>query len=219
MENTVRDKPPPDLKVIETLRWDRERGFIRLAWHLSRCAETCKQFGIPFDAEAVRAAIDSAAIGEHLRIRLTIDLNGDIAVSATKIAGQLPSAPWRIALSDHRLHSADRWLHVKTTKRELYDLTRRDLPADLDEIIFANERGEICEGTITNLFFDFGDGLITPPRSCGLLPGVLRAELLASGECREGVVTITDLDRAEAIWAGNSVRGLIRCELIAKGIG
>jgi len=217
MENPVRDKPPPDLKVIETLRWDPERGFIRLAWHLSRCAETCKQFGIPFDAEAVRAALHRPASGEHMRVRLTIDLNGHIAVSATEISGAPPDVPWRIALSDDRLRADDPWLRVKTTNRELYDRARRDLPAHLDEIIFANERGEICEGTITNLFFDFGDGLITPPLSCGLLPGVLRAELLASGECREGVVTITDLDRAEAIWAGNSVRGLIRCELICQG--
>ncbi|MFP3920177.1 MAG: aminotransferase class IV family protein [Dichotomicrobium sp.] len=214
MEDTVRDKPPPDLKVIETMRWDREQGFARLERHLSRSAATCRQFGIPFDAEAVRAALHRAAVGGHMRVRLTIDLNGQIEVSATEISAGPPAAPWRIALSKHRLRADDPWLRVKTTRRELYDRTRRDLPAHLDEIIFANERGEICEGTITNLFFDFGDGLVTPRLSCGVLPGVLRAELLASGKCREGVVTSTQMDRAEAIWAGNSVRGLIRCKLV-----
>lgn len=216
MEDPVRDRPPADLKVIETMRWDRGQGFAQLDRHLARCAATCQQFGIPFDAEAVRAALPRAATGANMRMRLTIDLSGQIAVSATEISGEPPSAPWRIALSEHRLRADDPWLRVKTTNRDFYDQTRRDLPAHLDEIIFANERGEICEGTITNLFFDFGDGLITPPVCCGVLPGVLRAELLESGRCREGVVTVAQLDRAEAIWAGNSVRGLIRCRLIGQ---
>jgi len=216
MEDPVRDRPPADLKVIETMRWDRGRGFTRLDRHLSRCAATCEQFGIPFDAEAVRAAMDRAATGAQMRVRLTIDLNGHIEVSAVEFPGKPPAAPWRVGLSDHRLRADDPWLRVKTTERDLYDRTRRDLPAHLDEIIFANERGEICEGTITNLFFDFGDGLITPPVGCGVLPGVLRAELLASGQCREGVIALDDLCKAEAIWAGNSVRGLIRCTLAGQ---
>lgn len=216
MEDAVRDRPPADLKVIETMRWDRGQGFSRLDRHIARCAATCQQFGIPFDAEAVRAALHRAADGAHMRVRLTIDLNGHIEVSATEIPGAPPSDPWRIALSDQRLRADDPWLRVKTTKREIYDRARRELPAHLDEIIFANERGEICEGTITNLFFDFGDVLVTPPVSCGVLPGVLRAEMLASGKCREGVVTAAQMDRAEAIWAGNSVRGLIRCKLVGQ---
>lgn len=216
MEDTVRDKPPAGLKVIETMRWDRQHGFARLKRHLSRCAASCEQFRIPFDAEAVRAALHRAAIGEHMRVRLTVDLNGQIEVSATEISAGPPAAPWRIALSEHRLRADNAWLRFKTTERELYDRTRRDLPAHLDETVFANERGEVCEGTITNLFFDFGDGLVTPPVSCGVLPGVLRAEMLADGKCREGVVTCAEMDRAEAIWAGNSVRGLIRCRLVGQ---
>jgi len=214
MEDPVRDRPPADLKVIETMRWDREQGFARLDRHLARCAATCERFGIAFDAKAARAALDRAATGGHMRVRLTISLSGHIEVSATEIPAERPPEPWRIALSEHRLRAGDPWLRIKTTQRELYDRTRRDLPDHLDEIIFANERGEICEGTITNLFFDFGDGLITPPISCGVLPGVLRAELLGSGKCREGVVPYAQLDQVETIWAGNSVRGLIPCELV-----
>ncbi|RIA55812.1 aminotransferase class IV family protein [Dichotomicrobium thermohalophilum] len=216
MEDTVRARPPADLKVIETMRWDRASGFARFERHLSRCAATCQQFGIPFEAEAVRAALHRAATGAHMRVRLTIDLSGQIEVKATELAGEPPATPWRIALSDHRLRAGDPWLRVKTTKREIYDRARRELPAHLNEIIFANERDEICEGTITNLFFDFGDGLITPPVSSGVLPGVLRAELLAEGKCREGLVKLADLDSAEAIWAGNSVRGLIHCRLVGQ---
>src|SRR3546814_9833273 len=48
---------------------------------------------------------------------------------------------------------------------------------DADEVLLLNERGEVCEGTITNLFVEAETGqFLTPALSSGLLPGVLRAE-------------------------------------------
>ena len=77
-------------------------------------------------------------------------------------------------------------------------------------MILLNRRGEVCEGTITNVFADIGDGvLLTPPLRCGLLPGVLRSELRESGTAREAVLSEDDLRRAKAIFVGNSLRGLI----------
>jgi para-aminobenzoate synthetase/4-amino-4-deoxychorismate lyase len=58
-----------------------------------------------------------------------------------------------------------------------------------------------------------GSKLLTPPAASGLLPGVLRAELLASGRAREAVLTPEDLATVDAIYLGNSVRGLVRGEL------
>ena len=63
--------------------------------------------------------------------------------------------------------------------------------------------------TITNIFFDRGQGLRTPPLRCGLLPGVLRAELA----CPEEVLTLSDLPRTR-LWVGNALRGLIPARLI-----
>ena len=48
--------------------------------------------------------------------------------------------------------------------------------------------------------------------SSGLLPGTLRAELLASGQADEAVLTLADLARADAIYLGNSVRGLVAAQ-------
>jgi len=211
MEDPVCDEPPPDLKVIETMRWERGRGIVRLDRHLARCARTCERLGIAFDREAAHPLLERPGTGKRMRVRLTIDLHGHMEVSATEIGN--PPAEWRIALSGDRLSANDPWLQVKTTQRALYDATRHNLPGHLDEMIFANERDEVCEGTITNLFFDFGDGLVTPPLASGVLPGVLRAEMLSQGKCREDIVMLADLERANAIWAGNSVRGLIRCAL------
>ena len=81
-------------------------------------------------------------------------------------------------------------------------------------MILLNERGEVCEGTITSIFIDRGRGpLLTPPLSSGLLAGVLRAEMVESGEAMEAVVTVDDLRRATALFVGNSLRGLVPAQL------
>ena len=89
-----------------------------------------------------------------------------------------------------------------------HDGVRATLPDAVDEALFLNERDEVCEGTITNLFFDRGQGLRTPPLGCGLLPGVLRAEL----SCPEEVLLAKDLGLVQ-LWVGNALRGLIPARL------
>jgi 4-amino-4-deoxychorismate lyase len=88
------------------------------------------------------------------------------------------------------------------------------LPAGVDEAVFLNERGEVCEGAITTVFADLGDGLVTPPLACGLLPGILRAEMLTLGRAREGLLGMDDLVRAQ-LFVGNALRGLIPARLAA----
>ena len=86
-----------------------------------------------------------------------------------------------------------------------YKMRGAEYPAeDADEVILLNEKDEVCEGTITNLFFDRGQGLRTPPLACGLLLGVLRADLA----CPEEVLAADDLPRVR-LWVGNALRGLI----------
>ena len=53
--------------------------------------------------------------------------------------------------------------------------------------------------------------LLTPALDCGLLPGVLREELLQVGAIREAILTLNDLYRADRIWLVNSVRGWREC--------
>lgn len=140
------------------------------------------------------------------RLRLTLDRHGGLVMTASP----LPKlhVPWRIALAAQPLDSRDPWLRVKSSRRAAYDHARATLPEGIDEVVFRNERGEVCDGTITTLFFDAGAGLRTPPLACGLLPGVLRAELLANGPCREAMLLAADLHRVR-LWVGNSLRGLI----------
>ena len=54
--------------------------------------------------------------------------------------------------------------------------------------------------------------LLTPPAALGLLPGVLREQLIAEGRAREGELTLDDL--TGGFWIGNALRGLMRAVLV-----
>ena len=100
-------------------------------------------------------------------------------------------ATWTLRIAETRLDSGDPMLRHKTTRRAVYDAARAEFSRDdADEVILLNQRGEVCEGTITNIFIDIGEPvLVTPPLSSGLLPGVLRGELIATGKATEAMLT------------------------------
>jgi 4-amino-4-deoxychorismate lyase len=194
-----------DLKLIETMRWDGTR-LVRADRHLARLARSASELGFRFDRTRIDAELGRVAGSELLRVRLTLDLTGDVTVATAPIGRE--AFPWRLAVARERLRSDDPWLRHKTTSRARYDAARRSLPPAVDEILFQNERGEICEGTITNVFVHVRGMLATPPVTCGLLPGVLREELIASGRCTEAPLRLAHLRNAR-VWVGNSLRGLI----------
>ncbi len=190
----------PDLKLIETLLWDGAR-FPRLPLHAGRMAQSAEVLGWPFDLAAFRSALASRP-DAPARVRVTANRAGDVVAEFHPLPAR--ALEWRIAVSPVRLRSDDPWLGLKTTRRAVYDRARATLPVGIDELLFVNEKGEVCEGTITNIFFDRGRGLRTPPRASGLLPGVLR-EAMA---CPEEVLLFADLPLVK-LWVGNALRGLI----------
>lgn len=202
MESALSDRAgAPGLKLIETLGWTGQ-DFPRLPLHLARLAASTDRLGWACDPDAARAALLDAAPEKAARIRLTLDAAGQVDIQVSPLP---PTKPvWSLTLAATRLSSADPWLSLKSTRRAAYDQTRAALPTGADEAIFLNELGEVCDGTITTLFFDRGQGMRTPPLTCGLLPGVLRAELAVPEE-----VLLADELRHVRLWVGNSLRGLI----------
>jgi para-aminobenzoate synthetase / 4-amino-4-deoxychorismate lyase len=193
--------------------WTPQAGYALLQRHLQRLSASATYFGLACDSRAIAALLDGQRFSAPMRVRLTLDASGP-AVTAVP----LPPNPavFRFLLADEPLQSDSLWLAHKTTNRAFYDTPRQAAHAShgVDEVLFANERGELTEGSITNLFIERDGMLLTPPLSCGLLPGTLRAELLASGRAVEQVLRLADLAAAEAIWLGNSLRGLMPAQWI-----
>lgn len=207
MESTLRDTCPHDLRVIETFGACPD-GLPRWPAHRARLIVTCARLGIVPDLELVDAAVAVLDVSVPMRVRLTVDLTGGLNVEAVPV-GKAPDQ-WRIGLADHVVHADDPWFTVKTTHREIYDSARAALPNGLDEVVFVNQSGFVSEGTITNVFVQKGDILLTPALSNGVLPGILRAELLNDGRAQEAQLRWANVLAAEDVFVGNSLRGLIR---------
>jgi 4-amino-4-deoxychorismate lyase len=204
----------PDFRLIETLSWRPGAGFAHLDRHLARMGRSALALGIRFDAAAARALLEGHVGDEALRCRLTLDAQGRLDLTSAPLGA--PTTGWTLAIAEERLNSDNIWLRFKTTRRAQYDQARATLPAGVDELLFLNERDELCEGTITNLFLTLADGSkVTPPLSSGVLPGILRETLLTSGEVTERTLTLDDLQNAREIHMGNSLRGLIPTRLAA----
>ena len=205
-----------DFSLIETLRWQPGEGLIRLRLHLARLSRSARRLGFPQPVGAA-AKLDEAVAGATapLRVRLTFDAQGRIEVTSAPFVPLAPQTVWTVRIAKTRLHSADRLLRVKTTRRAVYEAARAEYaPDEADEVILLNERGEVCEGTITSFFLDDGSGVLrTPPISSGLLAGVLRTELICQRRARVGRLTLADLDTG-TLYLGNSLRGLIRANLV-----
>lgn len=204
----------PEFRLIETFAVYPDRETPLLARHLDRMARSSRGLGIPMEIAPIRADIESLNPSEPLRCRLTLSARGQPELTTSPLP-PTPSA-WRVAIADQRLDSAEPWLRHKSTRRALYDSARAALPDGIDELLFLNERDELCEGTITNLFVTTQTGeSLTPPLSSGLLPGVLRAHLLELGHFQTGTLTLADLTSASSFHMGNAMRGLIPATFVA----
>jgi para-aminobenzoate synthetase/4-amino-4-deoxychorismate lyase len=206
--------------LLETLLWQPDGGFLLLQQHLDRLQAAARHFFCrAADPDHLSARLEALAASlpqRAHRVRLLLDERLDIQLSAAPLDPQ--DQPRRVALA--RAPSAllgNPFVMHKTTRREVYDAARRAVAVavpDADDVLLINERGEVTESTIANLVVDLGGILVTPPCSCGLLPGVYRQHLLDTGRIVERVVRPEHLQAADAIYLANSVRGLWQVELI-----
>lgn len=205
-----------DYSVFETLKWERSSGFIRLEKHLNRLENSARALNMLFNRALIEKKL-SAKIKkiswDAARIKIIL-LAQDFKIEIAPFVEAKEEI--KIKLSNTIMQSNNPWLYHKTSLRTLYDDEWKEAQnMGFGEIIYQNENGELTEGSRSNIFLDMGDGiLLTPKIECGLLPGVLREELLANGRAKEAILTLQDIESAQNIYIGNSLRGLIKAVFI-----
>jgi para-aminobenzoate synthetase/4-amino-4-deoxychorismate lyase len=223
-------KPVPRFELIETILWQPNKDYWLLDDHLARLADSAAYFRFPFDRARINdALIAKAAQFEGVccqRVRLTLAKDGSLAIQAAPCQEPanlaIPAPPQdltnlpKVTLSQQQTDSNSPYLYHKTTLRDLYN-SERDLAVGngFIEVLFTNKRGEITEGSISNIFIKKENTILTPPLQSGLLAGIYRKFFLSNCPLpiREKLLFPTDLDGADAIYIGNSVRGLIQVQL------
>ncbi len=224
----------PDFEILETMLF--ENGISDLDTHLNRMAKSAKYFNFKFNKESAKkfvaeklnnvatavpsrassAPLETEAATSKFRIRLLLNFKGKLELQSFP----LKTSGWgkdsaKVKLSKEHTFSTDIFLLHKTTRRKFYnDHFHKALNEGCDEVIFTNERGEICEGAVSNIFIQAQDNSwYTPPLSSGLLPGIWRAATIKKLNAREKVLYTADLKQAKQIIIGNSVRGATQTTL------
>ncbi|NIJ09021.1 para-aminobenzoate synthetase/4-amino-4-deoxychorismate lyase [Sphingomonas vulcanisoli] len=201
----------PRFDLIETMRFDAEEGLLELERHLARLKASAAALGFRFDRHAARNELHAATfrLRDAARVRLRLARSGALAIESRALP-PVPDKPVTVRIAPLPVDHADVRLIHKTSDRGFYDRARRE--SGCFEVVFVDEEGLLTEGSFTSLFVRRSDGLlVTPPLTRGLLPGVLRAALIAEGEAIEGELRREDL--AQGFLIGNALRGLIEARL------
>ena len=201
-----------DFDLLETVRLEDGR-YALLAQHLSRMASSAAYFGFDWRVEAVQACLQALLPGRErgtYRVRLTCSAAGQPSAQVFELAPT--PEPVSFNVSDCALATLGpehEFVVHKTTRRQHYELRLRPEPGVFDTLLH-NERGELTEFTRGNVALKLAGRWLTPALHCGLLPGTLRADLLARGEISEAVLTLEDLQQAQGVAFFNSLRGWLR---------
>lgn len=95
---------------------------------------------------------------------------------------------------------------------------RRALARGLDEFIFCNMKGQITEGTTSNIFFVRQQSIVTPPRTCGLLAGIMRSYICQNFDVQEKIIYPTDILDYDECFISNSLVGVMPIRQIGNAL-
>ncbi|HEV7325876.1 MAG TPA: aminodeoxychorismate synthase component I [Bosea sp. (in: a-proteobacteria)] len=199
-----------DYGLIETLRWSG--GYVRSHLHIERLAASAAALGFRFEREHALAQLAKAEasfpVGEERRVRCELRRDGDLQITTAPMPTASGSAI-RIAIASQPVDAGDPFLRHKTTRRTIYERAFAEAAADVcDDALLLNRQGFVTETSRSNIFVERDGVLLTPPLEHGLLPGVLRRELIETGAAREAPLRLDDIRQAGRWSVGNSLRGL-----------
>ena len=205
--------------LIETMFFDPVEGVQRLEGHLARMKASAAALGFTFDRHGTRNSLQSATfrMRSAARVRMRLAPSGALAIEVSPLP-RLAELPVPVAVRPAPMAAGDFRVTHKTSLRAAYDSLRHESGAA--EVVFIDEPGFVTEGSWSNIFVERDGQLLTPPLALGLLPGVLRAELIDKGRAVESHLRLADLE--SGFFIGNSLRGLVPARLAdaeASGIG
>ena len=231
--------------LFETMR-ARGGTVFRLDAHLDRLFGSARVLGIPI-APGLRDHIAAASRTaftygyEHASVRLTVT-RGPAPPGLAPPPHPAPTIALAIApltlVSEPRsivaaMATARRNEHALTSGMKTLSYTEAVLAlsiakaAGADDAIFLDTAGHISEATASNFFAVIDGTLVTPPRSCGVLPGITRAAVLeiapALGiDTVEREIAEPELAMASELFLTSSIREiapLVRIATTAIGTG
>ena len=197
--------------LFETLRLDHGH-FKRLPLHVQRLKAASSYFGFPFNEQIVYEQL-SRCVQQHpngvFRVRLCLNREGAFTFEVFKYEDVVE--PVTLQLADRAMSAPSEYLRFKTSWRAHYDCFAPKHETTFDTVLWVQNEDcqRITECIRGNIVVQVNGQRLTPAAQGDCLPGILREELLASGEISEALITIQTFAHAEQVWFVNSLRGWV----------
>ena len=180
--------------------------------HLQRLTEAASYFAFPFDQSKLEQELEETCAQldkvQDYRLHIALKKGGGIELETTPLL-PLTETFRKAKLVEQTANLAQPFTYFKTSHRP-------HLTLEQQEQIYYNSQGQLLETSIGNLLLELDGKLYTPPAELGLLKGIYRQQLLDEGQAIEKILTLSDLAKADKIYACNAVRGLYELELDRK---
>jgi branched-chain amino acid aminotransferase len=215
---------------FETMRAYRGVIFC-LDAHMQRLSVTAARLGIPVPPHleqtvaAATRALRAARADASVRLTMSRGIGAGVAApsgvvpTTVLLIGRLPPVPATLATTGLTARIASGRRNEYALSAGLKTLSYTDTVLALAEArdhgagdaLFLDTAGHLCEGSSSNLFLVAGGIVRTPPRSCGILPGITRQTVLgilgslgiAAGETP---IPPVELDAADEVFLTSSLR-------------
>ena len=223
--------------IFETLRIYNGKPF-RLQQHLSRMRASAAFMGLTVPAE-IDAEIDSvvaeAAAIDVLDARLRITLSrGEVAAPGIAPPGLTDARPTLVLAMDPigragRISKDGIAAVLAQSRRNERGATaghktvgfadaivemRRAQALGAEDCVFLDTQGHVAELSASHVFLYDGEVLLTPPLSCGVLPGITRAVVIELAARRgvaveERAVEASELFLSREVFLTSSIREVV----------
>ena len=220
--------------LFETFRW-KGQSPVFLAKHIERMKNGAEVLGIPFPGvgdvkRAIEKAVSDSQIPDaYVKICL-LSQGGSVFYESPSGASilvivkeyQSPNELIKAHISSFKRSSTSPILRVKSLNYLENILARREARGlGFDESIFLNERGEVTEGSATNIFWLKDRTLFTPSLECGLLSGVIRGVVIDIAieigiKIEEGHFDLDNLASSQGAFFTNSLASAVPISRIGE---
>ena len=199
--------------LVETMLWTPDEKIILQKYHLERLKKSADFFNRKLNTDKAEKLLNSFYSDTPQKIRLLLNDNNQLSYENSKFEALNKDSILKIKLAKNHINSSNIFVKHKTTNRAVYDNAKKDLH-DCDDVLLWNENQQITECSIYNIAIFKNNRWITPPLKCGLLNGIMRAELIKQEIIHEDIVNLSDLNKTTKIMLFNSVRECIKAILI-----
>ena len=188
------------IKTVDNKPWAMSR-------HMRRAVSSARKIGLRVPSEKlIREAVERLCMAEkhpYGVLRISFGQNGNWS------AVHLPYEPLK---QGAKLLSYDKEIAILGQPIKSYPYTHRleILEAikllGADEAIVCNDKGKVCEGSVTNLLLRIEDTWVTPPISDGVLPGVMRALVIEYCGVSVRSIDASEIPRVQSAFLLSSLR-------------